>query len=54
LLIRAVSDWLEMDCTPSGTIVDVSFRLSAGTTDSRVRTAPEGLDRLQVRKLPTF
>ena len=29
LLIRAVSDWLELDCTPSGTTVDMSFRLSA-------------------------
>jgi PAS domain S-box-containing protein len=29
LLIRAVSDWLEMDCTPSGTTVDMSFNLSA-------------------------
>ncbi len=29
LLIRAVSDWLEMDCTPSGTTVDMTFRLSA-------------------------
>jgi PAS domain S-box-containing protein len=28
LLIRAVSDWLEMDCTPSGTTVSISFRLS--------------------------
>jgi PAS domain S-box-containing protein len=27
LLIRAVSDWLEMDCTPSGTVVNMSFRL---------------------------
>jgi anti-sigma regulatory factor (Ser/Thr protein kinase) len=27
LLIRAVSDWLEMDCTPSGTTVDMSFNL---------------------------
>ena len=25
LLIRAVSDWLEMDCTPSGTTVNMSF-----------------------------
>ena len=25
LLIRAVSDWLEMDCTPTGTTVDMSF-----------------------------
>jgi hypothetical protein len=29
LLIRAVSDWLEMECTPSGTTVDMSFNLSA-------------------------
>jgi PAS domain S-box-containing protein len=29
LLIRAVSDWLEMDCTPTGTTVDMSFRLPA-------------------------
>jgi len=29
LLIRAVSDWLEMDCTPSGTTVDMSFNLPA-------------------------
>jgi PAS domain S-box-containing protein len=29
LLIRAVSDWLEMACTPSGTTVDMSFNLSA-------------------------
>jgi PAS domain S-box-containing protein len=30
LLIRAVSDWLEMDCTPKGTTVDMSFGLSSG------------------------
>ncbi|OBK40987.1 stage II sporulation protein E [Mycobacterium sp. 1245111.1] len=30
LLIRAVSDWLEMDCTPKGTTVDMSFSLSSG------------------------
>ncbi len=30
LLIRAVSDWLEMDCTPKGTTVDMSFSLGAG------------------------
>ena len=29
LLIRAVSDWLEMECTPSGTTVDMNFNLSA-------------------------
>jgi len=29
LLIRAVSDWLEMECTPSGTTVNMSFRLPA-------------------------
>jgi hypothetical protein len=29
LLIRAVSDWLEMDCTPSGTTVDMTFNLTA-------------------------
>lgn len=28
LLIRAVSDWLEMDCTPKGTAVDMSFNLA--------------------------
>ncbi len=28
LLMRAVSDGLEMECTPSGTTVDMSFRLS--------------------------
>jgi PAS domain S-box-containing protein len=28
LLIRAVSDWLEMECTASGTTVDMSFNLS--------------------------
>ncbi len=28
LLIRAVSDWLEMDCTPKGTAVDMSFSLT--------------------------
>jgi PAS domain S-box-containing protein len=27
LLIRAVSDWLEMDCTPTGTAVNMSFHL---------------------------
>jgi anti-sigma regulatory factor (Ser/Thr protein kinase) len=27
-LIRAVSDWLELDCTASGTTVDMSFSLS--------------------------
>jgi PAS domain S-box-containing protein len=40
LLIRAVSDWLELDCTPSGTTVDVSFALSAHTADSKTRAAP--------------
>jgi PAS domain S-box-containing protein len=29
LLIRAVSDWLEMECTPSGTTVNMSFHLPA-------------------------
>jgi anti-sigma regulatory factor (Ser/Thr protein kinase) len=29
LLIRAVSDWLEMECTSSGTTVDMSFNLLA-------------------------
>jgi PAS domain S-box-containing protein len=29
LLIRAVTDWLEMECTPTGTTVDMSFRLPA-------------------------
>jgi PAS domain S-box-containing protein len=29
LLIRAVSDWLEMDCTASGTTVDMSFNFPA-------------------------
>ncbi len=28
LLIRAVSDWLEMDCTPKGTTVDMTFSLN--------------------------
>lgn len=32
LLIRAVSDWLEMDCTPTGTVVNMSFRLSDQTS----------------------
>jgi PAS domain S-box-containing protein len=32
LLIRAVSGWLEMDCTPSGTIVNMSFRLADHTS----------------------
>jgi PAS domain S-box-containing protein len=32
LLIRAVSDWLEMDCTPSGTVVNMSFRLAHHTS----------------------
>ncbi|HTZ14564.1 MAG TPA: SpoIIE family protein phosphatase [Mycobacterium sp.] len=32
LLIRAVSDWLEMDCTPSGTVVNMSFRLPGQTS----------------------
>lgn len=54
LLIRAVSDWLELDCTSSGTAVDMSFRLSADTTDSRVHTPPEGLERPRARRLPTF
>jgi PAS domain S-box-containing protein len=52
LLIRAVSAWLELDCTPSGTTVDMSFRLSAGITDSRVNTAPDGIN--QPRVPPTF
>jgi len=30
LLIRAVSDWLEMDCTRKGTTVDMSFSHGAG------------------------
>jgi PAS domain S-box-containing protein len=54
LLIRAVSDWLELDCTPSGTTVDMSFRLSAATTDSQFNTAPDDLDRPRVRRPPTF
>ena len=29
LLIRAVSDWLELDCTPKGTTVSMSFGLTA-------------------------
>jgi PAS domain S-box-containing protein len=29
VLIRAVSDWLEMDCTPKGTTVIMSFSLTA-------------------------
>jgi PAS domain S-box-containing protein len=29
LLIRAVSDWLELDCTPKGTTVSMSFSLTA-------------------------
>jgi PAS domain S-box-containing protein len=29
LLIRAVSDWLELDCTPKGTTVSMSFNLTA-------------------------
>jgi PAS domain S-box-containing protein len=29
LLIRAVSDWLELDCTPKGTTVTMSFSLTA-------------------------
>ena len=32
LLIRAVSDWLEMDCTPSGTTVNMSFHLPDQTS----------------------
>lgn len=32
LLIRAVSDWLELDCTPSGTTVDMSFRVPEVTS----------------------
>jgi PAS domain S-box-containing protein len=40
LLIRAVSDWLELDCTPSGTTVDVSFALSAHTAGSKTRASP--------------
>jgi PAS domain S-box-containing protein len=31
LLIRAVADWLEMDCTPSGTTVSMSFRVPEPT-----------------------
>jgi PAS domain S-box-containing protein len=54
LLIRAVSAWLELDCTPSGTTVDMSFRLSAGTTDSRAHASPDGIERPRVRRLPTF
>lgn len=29
LLIRAVTDWLELDCTPKGTTVDMSFTLTS-------------------------
>lgn len=29
MLIRAVSDWLELDCTPSGTAVEMVFRYPA-------------------------
>jgi PAS domain S-box-containing protein len=29
MLIRAVSDWLALDCTPTGTTVDMTFRLPA-------------------------
>ncbi len=29
LLIRAVSDWLELDCTPKGTTVSMSFSLTS-------------------------
>jgi hypothetical protein len=29
LLIRAVNDWLEMECTSSGATVDMSFNLAA-------------------------
>jgi PAS domain S-box-containing protein len=32
LLIRAVSDWLEIDCTPSGTTVSMSFRVPQATS----------------------
>ena len=32
VLIRAVSDWLEMHCTPSGTTVNMSFRVPEGTS----------------------
>jgi PAS domain S-box-containing protein len=32
LLIRAVSHWLEMECTESGTTVHMSFSLPAGTS----------------------
>jgi anti-sigma regulatory factor (Ser/Thr protein kinase) len=53
LLIRAVSDWLEMNCTPLGTNVDMTFRLSTGTAAALVHTAPNGLDRPRVRR-PTF
>jgi PAS domain S-box-containing protein len=48
LLIRAVSDWLELDCTPSGTTVNMSFAMSAHTANSNTaatqapgREAPE-------------
>lgn len=39
LLIRSVSDWLELDCTPSGTTVEMTFRLPA---EHRVHAASEG------------
>ncbi|MBO0881942.1 MAG: SpoIIE family protein phosphatase [Mycobacterium sp.] len=54
LLIRAVSDWLELDCTREGTTVDMSFRLSDGATDSHVRTEPNGPDRPRAHRPPTF
>ncbi|MGH3968200.1 MAG: ATP-binding protein, partial [Mycobacterium sp.] len=37
MLIRAVSDWLELDCTPGGTTVDMTFRFLA------CATVPEGI-----------
>jgi PAS domain S-box-containing protein len=32
MLIRAVSGWLKLDCTPSGTTVDLTFSLSRSTS----------------------
>jgi PAS domain S-box-containing protein len=44
-LIRAVSDWIALDCTTSGTTVYLIFRLPAGVTAARCASAS--------RRMPT-
>lgn len=45
LLIRSVSDWLELDCTPSGTTVEMTFRLLAERRVHAASDTSEGVDQ---------